>query len=870
MTTGSETVTGTNEFTVNTTGSPYFVSITPNNGDKGATLTGVAIVGANTHFGSSTAIDMGQGITVSNIAASSATNLTCNISIDASAAGGTRNVVVTTSSEVVPGNNAFTVNGSLGGPAATVTSVAPISGPFAAAPFTTYVDITGTGFGASQGSSTVTFNSTVAGTPELWTDTRIVEPAPSGLTAGASVPVTVTVNSSPSNSDKTFMPIAGKMIDNYENTSMYDLFNSNAKNAGEVTIATPEATTEAYYDGLNSMKSIYPGATNSSQWGGYWGRALKSTVQPIDLTSCNMFVFILKGDGSANTIQLAVLESGAKPEPYVSLDKYSLSNSLSTQEVKIPFSRLWRNDYSGSVKDDDVFSKSIQNYSFNYYGTNTNSNYNYIDFVTAVAWTGPIVDQLGPNSGPTGTLITIEGSGFGSSGTISFPTAGNTTPVSWTDKEIVVKVPAGATSGPVVITAGGQTSNGVPFTVSSAAVPTITLISPSSEPSGSSGISVKITGSNFGNDPLDPLHSDISNRDTASYHVMFGTTNVPTTDVTSWSSTEIDVIVPNDASGQPLGTGVYPVQVTASNDASNLVDFTVGTVITGPVTNISITREGDAVGSNIGLSWICSTGNVDIYTLTGTFETTTATWTNEFPNVSGTSQIDSSVPGKVGSGTNKWYKIMPKGIAPTTADLTQEVLGKFDYNISVGNNLISLPVIPFDISINTCIGNQLTGGGAQTGDRIWHYDPINLWQFALLNTSGVWVGQLASIEADKGYWIVNNNTSSKIISIVGKISSGERTIPLLQGNNMVGTTFPVAVSLNGTECATLRSLLTPGTVDTADRVWGYDAPPVNWRFALLKTDLTFSTGLPNFEVGKGYFIVKQKAGLENWVYAKPY
>src|SRR5207245_475999 len=66
----------------------------------------------------------------------------------------------------------------------TITSLSPTSGPVATA-----VTIAGTSFGATQGSSTVTFNGTTA-TPTSWSATSIVAPAPAGATTG-NVVVTV-------------------------------------------------------------------------------------------------------------------------------------------------------------------------------------------------------------------------------------------------------------------------------------------------------------------------------------------------------------------------------------------------------------------------------------------------------------------------------------------------------------------------------------------------------------------------------------------------------------------------------------------------------------------------------------------------------
>src|SRR5262249_57820190 len=75
-------------------------------------------------------------------------------------------------------------------PAPTITSLSPGSGAIG-----TPVTITGTNFGATQGTSTVTFNGTTA-TPTSWSATSIVAPVPAGATAG---PVAVTVGGLPSN-----------------------------------------------------------------------------------------------------------------------------------------------------------------------------------------------------------------------------------------------------------------------------------------------------------------------------------------------------------------------------------------------------------------------------------------------------------------------------------------------------------------------------------------------------------------------------------------------------------------------------------------------------------------------------------------------
>jgi hypothetical protein len=83
-------------------------------------------------------------------------------------------------------------------------------------------------------------------------------------------------------------------------------------------------------------------------------------------------------------------------------------------------------------------------------------------FKTAVS---PVITSLNPASGSAGATVVIAGSNFGATtGTVRF----NGTPAAtaaWNSTSITTPVPSGATSGDVVVTAGGATSNGSNFTV---------------------------------------------------------------------------------------------------------------------------------------------------------------------------------------------------------------------------------------------------------------------------------------------------------------------------------------------------------------------------------------------------------------------
>jgi hypothetical protein len=82
-------------------------------------------------------------------------------------------------------------------------------------------------------------------------------------------------------------------------------------------------------------------------------------------------------------------------------------------------------------------------------------------FVTASQESSFGLTSLNPKLGIIGEVVTIIGSQFGDV-------------VTWGSGIIEVRVPVGATTGPTVVTVGGQVSNGVTFTVATSGPLTIT------------------------------------------------------------------------------------------------------------------------------------------------------------------------------------------------------------------------------------------------------------------------------------------------------------------------------------------------------------------------------------------------------------
>jgi Tol biopolymer transport system component len=163
----------------------------------------------------------------------------------------------------------------------------------------------------------------------------------------------------------------------------------------------------------------------------------------------------------------------------------------------------------------------------------------------------PYVSGISPKSGVQGTVVTINGSGYGATRGTSYVKFGGvkaTNYVSWSATEIVVKVPAGSAGAiNVSVTTGGGRSNLSPFKI----IPRINKLVPKS---GSPGTQVTITGTGFG-----------GKRGTST--VKFGATVV--TEYVSWSNTQIVVKVP------VTGTGSKSVKVTTTGGTSEGASFTV-------------------------------------------------------------------------------------------------------------------------------------------------------------------------------------------------------------------------------------------------------------------------------------------------------
>jgi hypothetical protein len=117
----------------------------------------------------------------------------------------------------------------------------------------------------------------------------------------------------------------------------------------------------------------------------------------------------------------------------------------------------------------------------------------------SVGAAGPTISSFTPTSGPVGSTITINGTGFAIGATVTFTGAAPVAATFVSSTQITAVVPAGATTGLIAVTVGGITSIGSNFTVTVGVKIVGTNVS-----AQSSNATVVIRGTNIRNPSISP------------------------------------------------------------------------------------------------------------------------------------------------------------------------------------------------------------------------------------------------------------------------------------------------------------------------------------------------------------------------------
>src|SRR5208283_2024876 len=315
------------------------------------------------------------------------------------------------------------------------------------------------------------------------------------------------------------------------------------------------------------------------------------------------------------------------------------------------------------------------------------------------------------------------------SGVVMFNGIGAGAAISWSASLITVKVPIGATSGTVAVTAAGVASNSLPLYVIPA--PTITSIYPASGPVGTQ---VTITGSGFGwNQTICTVTFNGTAAGTASSWADTSiTVNVPSGATTGnvvvamYGAPSNPVVftvipVPSLASVSPTsGVAGTPVTISGSNfgtvqgSGTLLLGSTTGTVVTWSDTQILATVASNARSGSARVQQNGYWSNSVPFTVS-TATISSVSPTTGTPGVTQVTVTGSGFGSAQGSG-QVWLGTA-NGVVQSWSD-TQIVAtvaaGSFSGNAQVLQNGVMSNAIPFTVDALQIASVSPTSGAAGT------------------------------------------------------------------------------------------------------------------------------------------------------------
>jgi len=354
------------------------------------------------------------------------------------------------------------------------------------------------------------------------------------------------------------------------------------------------------------------------------------------------------------------------------IDNIGVIKTQVNYNMNIFYQKTTKDTYSTSNIDSMKFESTNNIYTnlLVYKSGDAGTNYllTDLDSIIFTTFTGPKITSINPSSAKIGDVITISGSGFGDSqdaSIISFPNASANQIVTWSNTQIQCNVPVGTSSGKISVIVNSVQSNEVDFTLLTTG-PYISRISPVALVIGGS---VAIYGQGFGNSQ-------------SAGTVQFG--NIVATNISYWTSTLIQVIVPG-------GSTTGKLSVTVNSVQSNGYDY----FINSPGPYISSMNPK-------------SIGTGDLVTIIGTgFGSSQGASTVSFGNVKATDIV-------IWSATQIRVTV-PSGVASGKLSVTVNSIksNEIDYTCSISPNITSIS--PTNFTVGTSVTINGTNFGATRG-----------------------------------------------------------------------------------------------------------------------------------------------------------
>ena len=649
-----------------------------------------------------------------------------------------------------------------------ITSVSPGAGPAS-----TIVTVAGGQFGATQGSSTVSFNG-IIGAPSSWSDTTIKVPVPVNATTG---PLVITVS--------------GQSI-TWGSFTVFPSFTSIVPPTGPVgTSVTLTGNAFGASQGTSGISfGGIPAAVTS------WSSNSITAVVPMGAKPGPVSVTVAGVATNGPTFAETPLVTGlSSTSGAVGSPVRILGYNFGTVQGAVTFNGVAA--AAGSWLDGSIVVTVPSGATTGPVVVTANGvASNPVTFTLA-----PRILSLSPNSGASGTSVTIAGVNFGASQGSSRVLFNGVpaSPSSWSDTAIVVAAPLGATGGPVSVVVGGTSSNGVPFGFA----PVISSVTPTS---GVAGTQVAISGSNFGQAYQSGL---------VTFNGLPGTTK-------SWNGNAIAVAV-------PAGATTGPIVVTVNGVASNGVAFTVGSSgLSGSVTKAS---DGSAIsGATVQLVQAKTTlattntaadgsytiGNVpagtyDVVASASGYGTIRDAGVALNPNANATANVTLGMAGTVSGIVTKTDGVT--GISGATVVATQggDLIGSATTDASGNYAIATLGAGTYDLTASSTGYTSFTQSGQSVTSGTVISVAFQLLSQSLISYTYDQNGRLTSATDSKGDTATYQYDAVGNITSIGRYPSSQTSvIQLSPTSGPIGTTVTISgtgfssvaaqnsVSFNGT------------------------------------------------------------------------
>ena len=221
-------------------------------------------------------------------------------------------------------------------------------------------------------------------------------------------------------------------------------------------------------------------------------------------------------------------------------------------------------------------------------------------------------------------------------------------------------------------------------------------------------------------------------------------------------------------------------------------------------------------------------------------------------------------------------------------------VGVYSRGLQVGQNLVSMPLVPADSSVGGVLGTQLTGAAnAGQADKVLYWNGTDYeiaWLVEGTGTAfdGTWMTQAGDqaspmkINPDHSFWVLLRSSSrDTVLTFAGKVSKeANRVINLVQGANFIGTCYPVPVTLTQSELAADGVVVGGASSGVSDKImrwlgsryevaWLVGGTGTVWDGTWL-TESGFAASTIQFNPGVGYVLwIKGNNASRVWTYPNP-